>query len=290
MNTTESITQVLSAMRELSHAGICYYDLRDFFHYDKFGIQLNRGHYCDFCKRVRELPGGRPGCEKSDRSEAVRLATQYREPFFFECHMGMKELIIPLMSGEVLLGILFVGQCRIEEDPREKLIVKNTRRLGGNSEELLNLYQALPQISQQDLINIGTILSQYFHTKIQNNELLAPGSAGNVPAHGLAVSIHHYVMAHYRSNISPGSIAEVFGVNASYASRCFHKQYQITITDHINRVRIQQAKALLATTSVPIGSIAMNVGYLNSNYFSRIFRKLTGQTPLEFRNSTSVSQ
>ena len=41
------------------------------------------------------------------------LIDVYKEPFFFECHLGMRELVLPLLSGENLIGILFVGQCRI---------------------------------------------------------------------------------------------------------------------------------------------------------------------------------
>ena len=154
---------------------------------------------------------------------------------------------------------------------------------------MLRLYQELPLVSRQDLFNIGTILSQFFHTKIQNNELLSPGTVASTPAQSLAVSMYHYIRAHYRSNISPSRIAQEFGVNASYASRCFHNHYQRTLTDEINRVRIGQAQSLLRTTSVPVGSIAMNVGYTDSSYFSRIFRKLTGQTPLEYRGSNPKS-
>ena len=109
MNIASDITVLINAIRDLSKVGICYYDLNNFFHYNKWGIKNNRGHYCAFCENTRALPGGRESCEKSDRIEAVRLAMQYKEPFFFECHMGMRELVIPLMHSDMLIGILFIG-------------------------------------------------------------------------------------------------------------------------------------------------------------------------------------
>ena len=108
MSMASDITELINAIRELSGAGICYYDLNHFFNYESFGIKNNRGHYCEFCERARALPAGRASCEESDRIGAVELARQYREPFFFECHMGMRELVIPLMRDACPR---FSGRC-----------------------------------------------------------------------------------------------------------------------------------------------------------------------------------
>jgi ligand-binding sensor protein len=154
MNVASDITVLINAIRNLCDVGVCYYDLNHFFHYDKLGIKNNRGHYCTFCEKTRSLPGGRANCEKSDRKEAVYLATQYKEPFFFECHMGMKELVVPLLLENKLLGIIFVGQCRIQGDNHNSIIRNGAQRLGGDVDEMLQLYEQLPLHSQDDLLNI----------------------------------------------------------------------------------------------------------------------------------------
>ena len=85
MKHATDITAFINSLRSVSGVGICYYDLKDFFNYFRTGVRNNCGHYCDFCRAVRELPGGKHACEKSDKIEAVSLAAQYRQPFFFAC-------------------------------------------------------------------------------------------------------------------------------------------------------------------------------------------------------------
>jgi ligand-binding sensor protein len=143
MSYAKEITNFISAVRNLSGIGVCYYDLKSFFNYNKNGIKNNRGHYCSFCERARQLPNGRESCEKSDKIGAVALANQYRKPFFYECHMGMRELVIPLIQDDTLLGILFVGQCRMDNDYESK-ILETAQKMGGDPDEFLFLYNQLP--------------------------------------------------------------------------------------------------------------------------------------------------
>lgn len=283
-HVTTDITEVINAIRNLTGAGICYYDLNEFFGYQKYGEKNNRGHYCAFCERARSLPGGRLRCNQSDKMEAVDLAKQYKVPFFHECHMGMQELVIPLFSDDRLIGVLFIGQCRTEAE-REGTIRENARKMNGDPKEFIELYNVLPLIQKQNLLSIGTILSRYFDTKILSNELLRPMGYAEMGNRNLAEAIHQYIRQNYRFPISTGNIAEEFYVNESYASRCFSQMYHITITEYIAKVRIEHAKILLTTTDVPIGSISLNVGFDDANYFTRIFKKRTGCSPTEFRKS-----
>ena len=283
MNSASEISVLINAIRDLCQVGICYYDLRDFFHYDEYGTKNNRGHYCAFCEKVRALPDGRKSCIKSDRKDAVYLAGEYKEPFFFECHMGMKELVIPLLLEKELLGILFVGQCRIQGDNYRSSIEKGTQRLGGDPGELLALYEQLPTVSQDDLLNIGKILSRYFDAKVLSSQLLTPGSTAPMAEKGLAYLMRDYIDANYGYNITPKGLASKFFVNAAYASRCFSQVHGITLTEYIHKVRIDRAKLLLQSTGAPAGNIGLNVGYIDANYFSRVFKQRTGLTPLQYR-------
>jgi YesN/AraC family two-component response regulator len=99
----------------------------------------------------------------------------------------------------------------------------------------------------------------------------------------LAEAIHNFIRLNYRYKISPREIANVFHVNASYASRRFSQHYNKTITEHIAYVRIKRAKTLLSETVAPIGNIAINVGFDDVNYFSRVFKSMTGCTPTQYR-------
>ena len=59
----------------------------------------------------------------------------------------------------------------------------------------------------------------------------------------------------------------------------------MTVTDYINRTRVDRATAMLAKTSLSVQEIAERCGFSDASYFTRIFRKLNDMTPNEYRIS-----
>ena len=90
-----------------------------------------------------------------------------------------------------------------------------------------------------------------------------------------------------RSNIdqplSLNRIAATLGIHPSYLSRTFKKALGMTLTDYINRLRIEEAKYLLASSSESVAKIALSVGYTDPHYFSKVFTKLEHVTPQDYR-------
>ena len=282
MQTVDEISEVINSIRQVTGVGVCYYDLENFFNYGMMGVKNNIGHYCEFCENARALKNGRDNCTKSDRGTAVMLAKEYKEPFFFRCYMGMQELVVPLFKEELLLGVLFVGQCRIKGEEDRKGMEQAVRQAGGNVEEFSLAYDKLNAIKREDMVAVGKILQRYFDIKIQSDQYIDHSLlSDSVP---LAKRVKHYVDNCYTLPITPKSIAERFFVNASYVSRLFSNTYSITLTDYINSKRIEKAKKLLISTSAPIGNVALNCGFTDLNYFSRMFKKSELKTPVQYRN------
>jgi len=78
--------------------------------------------------------------------------------------------------------------------------------------------------------------------------------------------------------------ASLFNVNSSYLSNLFHKHTGVTITEYVTKVRIDHASTLLAYTREPVRDIARKVGITDVQYFSRLFKRLTGLTPTQYRD------
>lgn len=77
--------------------------------------------------------------------------------------------------------------------------------------------------------------------------------------------------------------AELLNVNASYLSSLFKKEMGMTLTDYVNRHRIDQAVTLLNTTNMQVQLIAQYCGIPDVNYFTKMFKKYIGKTPQEYR-------
>lgn len=82
------------------------------------------------------------------------------------------------------------------------------------------------------------------------------------------------------------TIAEKLNVNSSYLSDLFHREYGSTLTEFINKQRIDHGIVLLQTTSKPVQDIAVECGIQDVNYFIKLFKKQTGFTPNRYRENT----
>lgn len=88
----------------------------------------------------------------------------------------------------------------------------------------------------------------------------------------------------YKTGITLKEIAEKLDITPEYLGMLFHKETGINFNSYLNNYRIDKARALLIGTDLKLYEIAELVGYNDSKYFSRVFRKNTGQLPAEYRN------
>lgn len=87
------------------------------------------------------------------------------------------------------------------------------------------------------------------------------------------------------NSLSLKTIAGQLNVNPAYLGREFTLATGEYFNDFLNRIRITKACHLLNTTSLKTAKIAETVGFTNSSYFFTVFRKITGQSPRDYRGS-----
>lgn len=101
----------------------------------------------------------------------------------------------------------------------------------------------------------------------------------------LKEEILNYLDDNYRNgDLSQTEVADYFQISVYTLSKMFNNQIGMGFSKYINSKRIESAKNLLITTEHSVREIANMVGIADDNYFSRIFRKYTGVSPLEYRN------
>lgn len=93
-----------------------------------------------------------------------------------------------------------------------------------------------------------------------------------------------YIDEHYYENISQIQVADVIGITPGYLSTLFTKNVGCGFTDYLNQVRIHHACAYLRQNLLKTYEIAFKVGYRDEKYFSKVFKKLTGVSPKEYRS------
>lgn len=95
--------------------------------------------------------------------------------------------------------------------------------------------------------------------------------------------IKDYLDDHFAEKITLDALAERFYINKFYLTRVFREQFGQTVTNYLVQLRITQAKRLLRFSDKNIEAIAQECGMNDANYFSRVFKKIEGITPGEYR-------
>lgn len=95
--------------------------------------------------------------------------------------------------------------------------------------------------------------------------------------------ILYYIRENYRENLHLETIAPLFGYNSSYLGKVFTRKVGKNFNTYVDEVRIEKAKELLADQSLKIYEVSELVGYSNTDYFHKKFRRYTGTTPAEYR-------
>lgn len=96
-------------------------------------------------------------------------------------------------------------------------------------------------------------------------------------------SIKDYIDNNYAEKITLDMLSEKFYINKFYLTRIFKGQYGVSINTYLTHVRITHAKQLLRFSKSSIEQIGFDCGFPDNNYFSRIFKRVEGCTPGEFR-------
>jgi AraC-like DNA-binding protein len=126
------------------------------------------------------------------------------------------------------------------------------------------------------------------------------GMAGRVPdvaqaatSKSLLEEVCIYLQNHYQYEVTRESVAQQFKISPNYLSRIFHVQGHMTFSSYLMHVRTDRAKFLLRNYNLKLDDVTARCGYRDTAYFCRVFKKLTKQTPAEYRanqkNSLSVA-
>lgn len=95
--------------------------------------------------------------------------------------------------------------------------------------------------------------------------------------------ILYYISLHYPEDITLDQVSQMVELSRTYVCGLFKKELGVNLTNYIMNYRIEKAKELLRSTNLRSYEIAEKVGFLDESYFSRTFKKVTGQSPNSFK-------
>ena len=106
----------------------------------------------------------------------------------------------------------------------------------------------------------------------------------NVSETDIMIRAKRYIADHYEdAQLSLSMVAEYVGLNEKYFTNRFTKETGETFSGYLKDLRMQKAQELLRTTSFKIYEISEMVGYHNAEHFTRMFKKVNGVSPAQYR-------
>ena len=267
----KELSEIINDLSILTDIKCVLYDdkFKPIYHYEK--------KKCGFCTMLRENPEYNSRCINSDL-EGLRKCTESGTPCAYKCHMGLSEILTPIVSGGVTIGYILVGQSIRDED-RER-VKKNIEEYSDKSKipELFRELEAVQSLSSAELsamARLVNICTEYIEIK----KLI---KLREEPTKKL---LEEYIRDNMRYKIGIDQLTRDFGMSKSSLYNFSIKHFGMGITEYISKMRLERAKELLATTDMTVSEISYAVGIYDVNYFIKQFRTKWGISPKRWRNS-----
>lgn len=156
----------------------------------------------------------------------------------------------------------------------------------GERSSLTDIFYSIAETYCNNLLYANNIIDQllsiFFSIMLRDYSSFIEFAGENTPCMELIPSILQYMETNY-SHINIQDIADHYGFNSSYLGQMFKKSTGSTLVDALISLRISKAKKLLETSILSVELITEMIGYADTTHFIRVFKKLTGLTPLQYR-------
>jgi AraC-like DNA-binding protein len=190
-----------------------------------------------------------------------------------------------LRLGHDLIGFLQTGQILLKK-PTQAQFARTTKQLvdWGLKVDMNQLEEAyfhtrvLPLAQYQAMVRLLEIFGQ--HLSMVANHIAVQQDHAEPPAITRAKA---FINSHQDDDISLGDVAGAVNTSSFYFCKLFKKATGINFTDYLSRVRIEKAKNLLLNPNLRVSEIAYAVGFQSLTHFNRMFLKLAGCSPSEYR-------
>jgi YesN/AraC family two-component response regulator len=121
-------------------------------------------------------------------------------------------------------------------------------------------------------------------------KMLSAAEFGNVSCRNRAEPVavwkaRKYIEEHSREELSLKKVAKAVNMNANYLSENFRRVTGMNFVEYVARARFKTACDLLRNPQLSISEIAFAVGFQSLSQFNRVFKKLSGKSPTQYRTS-----
>lgn len=249
----------------ISSFGVGYQDLNRLYYESEQAINKKfftgsgrnlfyRGQEQDECRILITRKMGRLIRNTRDEEEISRLKGVEEAFCKHENPVSIRQYFEHAISGQI-------GKILLNIQQRYQITESYTRRIKQSEtmDEIIKVYQEVQEFLRSD----GEKKQEHLSKPVKD--------------------ILRYIREHYTEDITLDRLAEYVELSRTYVSGLFKKETGMNLTNYITNYRIEKAKELLRDTNLKSYEVAEKVGFLDESYFSRSFKKITGESPNSFK-------
>ena len=234
-----------------------------------------------FCALLSQRPATLAVCLQSHADIVQHTGVNARTE---TCPFGLTETAVPVRLGQETIGFLRIGQVL-----RRSAIQSDKTRAAAKLKEcgvpftggIRKAWETTP-IIPKDKYGATVRLLTFFAEQLSaliNQIVLEQQNAEPL----LVRKAREYIEQHKMEPLSLGAVAQASGASVFHFCKVFKKTTGLKFTDYVARVRLENAKTQLLNPSRRISEVAYDVGFQSLTQFNRMFKRVFGQSPTEFR-------
>lgn len=225
------------------------------------------------------------GCAACLQVQQQLSETATREPQTVTCAVGLCDIAIPVRMGEQLIGFLTTGQVFCKK-PTEAQFNRTLKLLADwgmqmNPHNLRDAYFDTRVLSARQHDSVVKLLAIFAeHLSMISNQIVVREQNTESP---VITRAKQFIAEHQAEELSLEQVAKSVHTSKFYFCKTFKKATGINFTDYLSRVRTERAKNLLLNPNLRVSEIAYEVGFQSLTHFNRVFKKILGQSPTDYR-------
>jgi AraC-like DNA-binding protein len=235
-----------------------------------------------FCQTLAQKSRACAACLQVQQKLAENATT---EPCSVTCSVGLCDTAVPVHLGEKLVGFLHTGQIfrkkptAAQFDRVSKLV--DDWGIECDRDRLRQMYfgtKVLSEPQHDSVVRLLAIFAQ--HLSMISNQIVVQNENCEPP---MITRAKEFIQKNQSEDLSLEQVAKAVNTSTFYFCKMFKKATGINFTDYLSRVRIEKAKNLLLNPNLRVSEIAYEVGFQSLTHFNRVFKKIVGQSPTEYR-------
>lgn len=207
-----------------------------------------------------------------EQKEAIRIIMDLREALSQRDKKRVQMLVLMFFTGRFSHVATLETSLRYLGDIVSEYRARYHAEAGELS-ALLSGEDALLQFDAMEQLR-STLMPQVLDFFFYNENFLDDRIVGQVQLH---------VRQHLSEDLKVSTLGQLFFLSPNHLSYLFKKETGYTLSDYVENVRMERARALLSMADSTVAEVAMQVGYTDAAYFSRVFKKATGLSPQKYQ-------